>query len=278
MITKRDMRSRRRTLLWRINSGHLKDSYLFGTMHVRDERVFGYFEMVKPFLLSTNVYAAEMDLGQAGEFGQVEDALMPDGLRLTNLIPSRKYDKLRRILRKAFGLELMMFDRLYPMLIVNQIAEAQLGRQHRDALDHAMWTFAEASGKEMLGVESYREQVGIMKQLPLDAQIRQLLEIGRNPSRIRRSTHKLIELYIRMDLQGMYRYSKKGMGKMRQILIYSRNAFMARRIADLVREESCFIAVGAGHLAGGKGLISMLKSIGITLEPIPLPGSGLDNP
>lgn len=272
------MRSRRRTLLWRINSGHLKDSYLFGTMHVRDERVFDYFEMVKPFLLSTNVYAAEMDLGQAGEFGQVEDALMPDGLRLTNLIPSRKYDKLRRILRKAFGLELMMFDRLYPMLIVNQIAEAQLGRQHRDALDHAMWTFAEASGKEMLGVESYREQVGIMKQLPLDAQIRQLLEIGRNPSRIRRSTHKLIELYIRMDLQGMYRYSKKGMGKMRQILIYSRNAFMARRIADLVREESCFIAVGAGHLAGGKGLISMLKSIGITLEPIPLPGSGLDNP
>ncbi len=272
------MRSKRRTLLWRIQTEHRQDSYLFGTMHVRDERVFDYFEMVKPFILNTSIYAAEMDLGQAGELGQIEDALMPDGLRLTHLMPSRKYQKLRRILRKAFGIELMMFDRLYPMLIVNQIAEAQLGRQHRNALDQAMWSFAASCGKEMIGVESYSEQVRIMKQLPLDAQVRQLLEIGRNPSRIRRSTNKLIDLYVRMDLQGMYRYSKKGMGKMRQILIYSRNAFMAQRIADLVREERCFIAVGAGHLAGGKGLIRMLKSNGVPLHPIPLPVSGLDNP
>ena len=35
-----------------------------------------------------------------------------------------------------------------------------------------------------------------------------------------------------------------------------------------MQSKSCFIAVGAGHLAGENGLINLLKKQGYTVEPI----------
>lgn len=36
----------------------------------------------------------------------------------------------------------------------------------------------------------------------------------------------------------------------------------------MINEESCFIAVGAGHLAGDQGLISLLREKGFKVEAI----------
>lgn len=54
----------------------------------------------------------------------------------------------------------------------------------------------------------------------------------------------------------------------RDRLIYdARNNFWMKLIPDLIRENSCFIAVGAGHLPGETGLINQLQQLGYTVVP-----------
>jgi uncharacterized protein len=55
----------------------------------------------------------------------------------------------------------------------------------------------------------------------------------------------------------------------RKIITYDeRNKLWMKRIPDLIIKNSCFIAVGAGHLVGETGLINQLRKLGFTVEPI----------
>jgi len=54
----------------------------------------------------------------------------------------------------------------------------------------------------------------------------------------------------------------------RNRLIYdARNNYRMKLIPDLIRENSCFIAAGAGHLRGETGLINQLQQLGYTVVP-----------
>jgi hypothetical protein len=48
----------------------------------------------------------------------------------------------------------------------------------------------------------------------------------------------------------------------------ARNEIWIPRLERFFTKGSCFIAVGAGHLAGEKGLITLLRNKGFTVEPI----------
>jgi uncharacterized protein YbaP (TraB family) len=50
--------------------------------------------------------------------------------------------------------------------------------------------------------------------------------------------------------------------------IDARNRIMAGRMAARLDQGGAFIAVGALHLPGEKGLVSLLKSRGYRLEPV----------
>lgn len=47
-----------------------------------------------------------------------------------------------------------------------------------------------------------------------------------------------------------------------------RNDFWIKKIPGLLKEGSCFIAVGAGHLSGTKGLINQLRELDFSVVPI----------
>jgi len=268
----------RKTLLWEIQNHDSSRSFLFGTMHVRDAAAFSYFEAVKPFIHEAEIYAAEMDLNQATLEGQLEDALIPGGRTLIDFMSVKKYSKLRKILLKSFEIDLNQFLHVHPLFTTNMIAESILSKDHQEALDYAMWHFAEEAMKRMKGVESYADQLKTLKKLSVEPQIKQLIAIGRNPSKIRKTTAKMAAFYRNMDIQGMYKFSKKGMGSMRKTLIYNRNHFMVKSIRNLMKEGSCFFAIGAGHLAGQQGLIRLLRINHIQVRPIALQKSNPDNP
>jgi uncharacterized protein YbaP (TraB family) len=272
------MSKRRKTLLWQIQKAGFSKSYLFGTMHVKDAIAYSYFKPVQPYIIETDIYAAEMDLDQASNEGQSHDVFLPNGQTLLDYISLKKFEKLRQIILKRFGLDLKNYLRFYPLLTTNLIAETLLSNDYHLALDYAMWQFAKESCKIMTGVESYQDQMHTLKKLSIQTQIKQLEEIGKNPSKVEKATSKMVECYFSMDIHKLYQFSKKGMGKMRKTLIYERNQFMSKRILSLMEEGSCFFAIGAGHLSGKSGLIRLLKMKEYELSPISLQKSSPDNP
>jgi uncharacterized protein YbaP (TraB family) len=49
-----------------------------------------------------------------------------------------------------------------------------------------------------------------------------------------------------------------------------RNESWVPGMKRLMQKESCFFAVGAGHLAGESGLITLLRKEGYRVEPVHL--------
>jgi len=62
--------------------------------------------------------------------------------------------------------------------------------------------------------------------------------------------------------------SEFGMEKYENILVNYRNANWVKQLKVIMKNESVFIAVGAGHLLGEKGLIKLLKAEGYVVEPV----------
>jgi hypothetical protein len=51
-------------------------------------------------------------------------------------------------------------------------------------------------------------------------------------------------------------------------LLDKRNTNWVAQLNKIMKKESVFIAVGAGHLVGEMGLISLLRKAGYTLRPL----------
>jgi uncharacterized protein YbaP (TraB family) len=81
----------------------------------------------------------------------------------------------------------------------------------------------------------------------------------------------MLMLYRAKDLMGMasmFENTEEGWGKYEEDLLIRRNKAWISRIAEQTKIEQTFFAVGAGHLGGEQGVISLLRKAGFTVEPV----------
>ncbi len=259
------------TLLWSatpVEGGPV--SYLFGTMHVRDERAFHLLAPVYRYIDECEALALEFDLDEAGAGLDPAMLQLPEGQTLEGLLGAPKFDKLRSFLLRALGIDLRMFQRVLPMMTINAINEQLMSKDRPLALDEQLWQYAKEQGKSIVGIETYREQLEVLQSISVEMQLQALLWMGRSLSRHRRHLRKMADLYEAGDIYRLHRASKRSASGMRHTLLYRRNAIMAERIGQLIRQRAAVCAVGAGHLAGGKGVLRLLKYKGFRLRPVEL--------
>ncbi len=262
------MTDKKNSLLWKIEGGYKDASYIFGTMHVRDRRAFVYKEIAEEKILECDVYAAEMNLEAIDQAAMANSMDMDQDLFLSTLIKPKIYKRLEKLFRKQVGIPLIHFEKSQPLMITNLITESLLSIDMPQSLDASLWQFASEEGKVLIGIESFEEQLNILSEIPLDYQLKGLVDLVRNFKKFKKQLFKLAGLYQDGNIRQLYKDSKKQAGKMRKLMFYDRNYIMAERISKLVKEQSIFISIGAGHLSGGKGVLRLLKQNGLKLKPV----------
>jgi len=264
------MNAKKQTLLWAISGAELPGtSYVFGTMHVRDRRVFQNLDTVYQKIEACEAFATEFHLEDGAAQMQPQDLLLPDQQSLRDLLPEKKYRKLRRILLKSVELDLDQFQRYKPIILLNFVTEKMLRSEAPHALDEHLWHYAKNLDKELLGIETYQEQLQALAKLSITEQIQALLRSGRHISRFRKQLSQLTAVYTSGDIQRIFQQSKRQAGVWRKPLLYQRNAIMADRIGQLVKHQTLFAAIGAGHLGGGKGVLRVLKHRQLNVKAVP---------
>lgn len=259
----------KKSLLWKIEGTMLPaPSYLFGTMHVRDVRVFESLEIVQEKIAACDAFAVEFHIDDMPEGLTGQASLLPGDQSLRDFIPLKKFERLRRVFLKSTGVDLKYFHRLRPFFLVNMLGSRMLQQEMSEPLDLHLWNFAKQEEKELLGIETIAAQFETVNKIPFDAQLKMLLDFGKNISRYRRNVHQLMRLYQKADIYRLYQKTKKSSGGLREPLIYHRNQIMADRIAEIASEKNLFAAIGAGHLAGEKGLIRLLKKKGFSVKAV----------
>lgn len=236
-------------------------------MHVKDQRAFKYRSAVYDRIDACQAFATEFNLQEVPGSFDPQVLNLPPGLTLDRLLGEKNYQKLRRILQKALGLDIHFFRGQKPFLITNLIDERILSRDMPYSLDEDLWRFARSRGKRLMGIETYAEQLDILKRIPLDLQLSGLRAVGRNIGAHRRQLRQMTRLYVEGDLQRIYRSARRSAHGLRRLMLDDRNALMAGRMTAIAREQTSTFAIGAAHLAGYRGVLRLLKMEGLRVRP-----------
>ena len=242
-------------------------SYLFGTMHVSDERAFGQMEKVIRAISATDAFAAEFDTAEIQETDTSAALRLPNGVTLEDILGTRHFPRVRRHILRYADLDIAAYNTFIPFLVIQAIQENFLSADRKQSLDEFLETEARNLGKRILGIESLEEQLEVLSHLPIDWQRQQLISISRRLPGIRDQMNRLAEMYARGDIRQIYQSGRQRLGKYRSVLLFRRNRKMAARIHAIAKEQPLFAAVGAAHLAGREGVLALLKSRGWRCRP-----------
>lgn len=265
------MKKKKHSLIWKLeaeDNPHV--SYLLGTMHVKDAKAFVRMTEMKECIDKCKVFATEFNLEEADASLTADGLNLPEGETLETLLGTKKYAKTRKIIGKAFGVDLDFFNTHIPIMASNVLTEKILSEDMQSSLDESLWMYAKEKEKIMMGIETFAEQMDILIQIPMDYQLKQLKEIAKNPKKFKKQIAKVANWFEDENIQQLYKSVRKSAGKIKKMMLYDRNVNMAERVTKIAWEQSLCFAVGAGHLWGERGLIKLLKDEGFKVSPVRL--------
>jgi uncharacterized protein len=258
-------------MLWKISgNGLTKDSYLFGTMHAKDESLFNFSETFLTSFAEADKFGMEISLDNM-MFEGIFNMMMADAdYDIHKYLNEEEYSKLDKWLKKEFGFKLQVFERIKPIFIYVMTNKASLGTGNKPYLDEYLYNLAKDKNKEIVGLETVEEQVKALESITIEEQFKMILQSIDKQNKDQRDYKKLLKAYTKQDLDKMLSQMQKSAmsDAAYKKLIDDRNVNMAERMIPIMQQQSFFVAVGAGHLPGENGIISLLRKKGYTVTAV----------
>lgn len=260
-------------LLWEITiENSTNKSYLFGTIHSGDSRLFPLDSMIYKSLLNSEVLALELDPSNMKNIKMLKKMLLKDQT-LEDLYSKKNYKILNDFLNDSLNIAPLMVNNMQPIFIEQLIDQSFIKNEH-DPIDIHLHKNALINNISIVGLETIDEQMNTLLSIEISNQAKNLItkvkEFNRQEllndmdSLIAAYIKKDIELYLNKELEK----TKKDNEEFLENFIYSRNKTMSKRAVRIINENKTFIAVGAAHLYGENGMISLLKKEGLILRPL----------
>lgn len=255
-------------LLWRIAKRGIPDSYAFGTLHIADPRV-GIAPPVADALARSRTLALELVAGVVDE--QVfELEQLPDGRRLEPLIGEAAFTQVRAELA-AQDVPERVIARMKPWAAMIKVAR-MAPRDGGASLDQQLLEAARARRLRVEPLELVEEQIAAFDAVPMETQVALLkLALDERPA-LEAGVERTIRAWLRGDLEALTRLNAGSYGRFSEMgrhhkvltthLIHDRNVVMHHRLVMPLRAGRVFIAVGALHLHGEKGLLALIARDG----------------
>jgi uncharacterized protein YbaP (TraB family) len=266
-----------KSLLWEISgNGLAKPSYLYGTIHMicKDDASLGD-SLISAIQRSDRVYF-EVDMDNLMEMlSALKDFKMRNDTTLADLLSKEDYEKVKEYMESKGGmLPFSKLETYKPMLASSLLMESGIGCEESVAMEQLILEEAKKNKKRVDGLETMSYQASIFDSIPYKLQAEQLLKYvndSGSKSDADKQFEEMIEAYKAQDIEKLGEYVKEdenGLGNYEDILIYNRNRNWVEKLKKLMPDKSLTVAVGAGHLAGEKGVIKLLRKAGYTVRPV----------
>jgi len=262
------------SLLWEISGNGLKNkSYLYGTVHIQDKRVFQFGDSLMPRFNSCTAFAGELLLMKQNDPAELmKMVFMPGDTTLKMLLSKADYKLVHDYTKKKLGVMAGMVDKLKPIFTSSIITETFAKKDEPYSLDEYFQKIAAEKKMQVIGIETAQEQMSALDRVSLKEQAQMLVDGIKEDAATTDTTamEKLISIYLTQNLDSIQYYiSDQDLSDaFSKSIITERNHKMAERIDTLVRNKSAFVGVGAAHLPGKEGVIALLRERGFTLRPV----------
>jgi uncharacterized protein YbaP (TraB family) len=273
-------------ILWKIEKDGRPASFLFGTVHLTDERVTNLSPAVKSALNAAKVVALEVsDLSETATASVIAQAaplvMFTDGRRLDSLLSNDDYDVVKSIIaRSGMPVEMAALFKPWIVTMILSVSECERHKVQNGArvLDMKIAEMGKARGLDVVGLETIPAQLESLAAVPEQQQLDMLRSSLRFADRTDDMMETLVQLYLSRKISAAMPFqlalarqagvSDQAFAGFQQKLIVERNEKMLAVAEPLLDKGGVFVAIGALHLPGEKGLVALLRQSGYTVSPI----------
>lgn len=273
------------SLLWKIEKDqNQKPSYLFGTIHFIDSSKYFFPDTLNKLIASSELVVMEIDESISNPM-EYMSLLMLDSGAVLDFVSPEQGDSLLTWFDEHMGISPDMFElsmnKMKPFVIYSMmLLEGEMPSPNSEqdspmeSYDLNIQSFASEAGIDIVGLETVPDQIGFFDALDSTV-LGELMMSGirKKPNDSMSDFNSMEDIYLNQDIDSMYAFSSSSMDEMNSmesILLTTRNKNWIPKINDLIKDQTCFIAVGAGHLGGPEGIIRLLEKEGYKLTPIKL--------
>jgi uncharacterized protein YbaP (TraB family) len=198
----------------------------------------------------------------------MELGLLPEGKTLESELGKPTYAKIAAF-AKEIGVDPALLNRFRPWLAAITLVQLQLmkmGLDPNSGVEQRLTARAQTDGKEISGLETLPEQLGLLANLSAKQQ-REFLEYSvEDAERAAREIDALIAAWRIGDTKSLAKLLQEGFDKYPEIyrpLTVDRNRKWIPEIENLLRERDDYlVVVGALHLVGKDSVVELLQGKG----------------
>ena len=273
-------------LLWKVSGNGLeKPSYIIGTHHLAPLSITDSIAGLSEALTNTSQMIGEirMDQLQSPENMAIMQQLMltESDSTIQALVTPEEYEMINAFAKEHMMFDISMIPQIKPSYILNNAVvimyvKSVVGFNPQEQLDTFFQSLAMNQGKPVSALETLGFQFGLLYnsmslQRQADLLVCTLSNMDQSLDRVKRLTNA----YMKQDLDELYKVSEEKDGTLcdatpeeTAALIDNRNINWANELPAMMQEAPAFIAVGALHLPGAKGVLNLLKEKGYQVEPM----------
>ncbi len=260
------------SLLWKVEGNGIQPSYIYGTIHIIPKDDFFLTEETMEAFNESDHIVMELDMDDPNfQMQSVQAMQFTDGTSIKDYCSEEEYKQLGEAIAKFPGVTIDQLSGFKPMMLTSLLQLQLMGNAPIVSYEQELATKAVQSGKEVEGLESIQEQVQIFDHIPYDEQIDQNIKAFiHDVDNTKSQLAALTDAYKTQNIQKLYELilDQTEYEELVPKLLDERNEKWTQQVKSLCTDESCFFAVGAGHLAGEKGFLQLLRNQGYTVTPV----------
>jgi len=259
------------SLLWKISgNGLTKPSYLFGTVHITCDATLS--SNVKTALDATNQLYLELDMDDPNmQAEMMSGAIMKDEVTMTSLLSPEDFKIVDEFIKTNIGASLSIVDKFKPFLISAMLMPKMLDCPLQ-SIEQSLMRVTKEQSEEVYGLETFSEQLAVFDAIPYKDQMEDLVKSAKdNMAKDKAEYAKLISAYNAQDLNKLVKFVEESDNKTAShddVLIVNRNKKWISTIEQIAKEKPTFFGVGAAHLGGENGVITLLRKKGYKVEAV----------
>ncbi|MFH6997714.1 TraB/GumN family protein [Flavobacterium sp. FlaQc-57] len=254
------------SLLWEVSgNGLAKPSYLYGTIHMICSGDYFLSEKTKKAFEASDKLVLEVNFSDPKETSEMQQLAMGKE-PLSKTLSAEELSKLDAILKRTSGMTVQQVDSFNLMTVMSLVIMKSFGCPDMKFYEMEFIEQAKKRNIEVSGLETIKSQFAILENAYSNDKIITMLEES-TPEEMT----KLVTAYKSENLNDLYlitndkRFTSE---KTRKIILDDRNVNWVQQIPAMIKKESVFFAVGAGHLVGEEGVINLLRKAGYKVKPV----------
>lgn len=261
-------------LLWQVVYEARPVAHIFGTMHSADPDVLDLPPPVVRAFRAAPSLSLEVILDETAMQRIGAAMRLPKGQRLQDFVPPEVFSRAAAA-AEPLGWQPIHLSRLKPWAVAMLISlppeeRKRKGETGRMPLDVWLMHTARARGKPVYALETLAEQVAVFDAMPTQDQVAHLRTVAVSAQEKQRVLAAMKDAYLRRDLERIFRIARADESpreralrqKIDRRMLDERNARMVERMLPRFEEGGAFIAIGAAHLPGDRGVLALLERRG----------------